>query len=168
MAAALVQRLMLGSHREIAGTVYGTIVVMGTIVAGSRESAADPWGLAVITSATVVVLWVAHVYSHALADSIYRSQPLDRRHLSTIAGHEISIPLAAVPPVGALVLAAADVVQPRSAVWIALGIGVATLVLQGIRYARIERLGAVGTATAVSLNLALGLLIVGLKALVFH
>lgn len=95
MAAAPVRRLVLGSHREIAGTVYGTTVVMATVVAGSRDSAADPWGLAVITGATVVVLWLAHVYSGALADSINRSQPLNRRQLGAIAGQEISIPLAA-------------------------------------------------------------------------
>src|SRR3954449_2269214 len=124
VAAAPVRRLVLGSHREIAGTVYGTTVVMATVVAGSRDSAADPWGLAVITGATVVVLWLAHVYSGALADSINRSQPLNRRQLGAIAGQEISIPLAAVAPVGALALAGADVVQLRTAVWVALGIGV--------------------------------------------
>jgi hypothetical protein len=168
MAAVPLRRLVLGSHREIAGTVYGTTVVMATVVAGSRDSAADPWGLAVITGATVVVLWLAHVYSGALADSINRSQPLNRRQLGAIAGQEISIPLAAVAPVGALALAGADVVQLRTAVWVALGIGVATLVIQGLRYARIERLGRLGTATAVCLNLALGLFIVALNALLVH
>ena len=66
--------LIFGSAGKIAGTVYGTIVVMATVTAGSNGEQTDAWRLAVVVTVTVLVLWIAHVYSHALAESIERSQ----------------------------------------------------------------------------------------------
>ena len=42
------------------------------------------------------------------------------------------------------------------------------LVVQGFRYARLERLSALGTTILVSLNLGLGLALVLLKVIVVH
>ena len=56
----------------------------------------------------------------------------------------------------------------QTAVWVALGFGVATLGVQGARYARIEELGRTGTLAAIAVNLFLGLVMVGLKALLAH
>ena len=71
-------------------------------------------------------------------------------------------------PVAALVLAAVGVLGEQTAVWLALGIGVVTLGVQGRRYATVEQLDRTGTVTAVALNVFLGLVIVGLKALLAH
>lgn len=70
------RRVVLGAGESVAGTVYGTIVVMGVIVAGA-DVARDAWRLAVIVGATVVVLWVAHVYADAIGESIERARRLD-------------------------------------------------------------------------------------------
>ena len=56
----------------------------------------------------------------------------------------------------------------QTAVWLALGIGVVTLGVQGARYAAVEQLDRTGTLTAVAVNVLLGLVIVGLKALLAH
>jgi hypothetical protein len=48
------------------------------------------------------------------------------------------------------------------------GIGVATLTLEGLSYARLERLNLTATIATVAVNLALGVTIVLLKALVAH
>jgi hypothetical protein len=40
--------------------------------------------------------------------------------------------------------------------------------VQGVRYAQVEELGRTGTAVALGVNVLLGLVIVGLKALVTH
>jgi hypothetical protein len=53
-------------------------------------------------------------------------------------------------------------------VWIAFGLGLAVLAAQGIVFARIERLGRLGTLVVVSANLGLGVMLVGLKLLVSH
>ena len=54
------------------------------------------------------------------------------------------------------------------AIWLALGLGVAALAAQGVRYARLERLSTTGTAVVVGLNLVLGLSLVILKVIVVH
>ena len=50
-------------------------------------------------------------------------------------------------------LGAVDLIEGRTAVWLAIAAGVVTLAVQGLRYARVERLGAAGTLLSVSANL---------------
>ena len=139
-----IRRLLFGSADRIAGTVYGTIVTMATVTAGASAEQTDAWRLAVIVGATVFVLWIAHVYSHALGESLELERRLDRAELAAVARRELSIPEAALAPVAALVLAALGVLGEQTAVWLALGIGVATLAIQGGRYATLEQLGRSG------------------------
>ena len=162
------KQLLFGSTGGIAGTVYGTIVVMATVTAGSNGEQTDAWRLAVVVVVTVLVLWAAHVYSHTLAESLERRRRLDWAELGSVARRELSIPAAAVAPVAALVLGALGVLGERTAVWLALGIGVVTLAVQGRRYATVEQLERTGTLAVIALNVCLGLVIVGLKALLAH
>ena len=122
---------MLGHPQSIAGTVYGTIVVMATVTAGSHGESTEAWALAVAVAVTVLVLWLAHVYSHTLAESLERRRRLDAAEFVALARREASIPLAAVLPVVTLLLAVVGVLRIQTAAWIALGLGVATLAVQG-------------------------------------
>jgi hypothetical protein len=162
-----VSRIVFGSRDTIAGTVYGTIVVMGAIAAGAGKDA-DAGKLAAAVSATVLVLWIAHVYSHALGETVKLGRRLDWPELRSVGRRELAIVLAAVVPVTALVLGELGVLREVTAGWVAMGFGLATLLLQGIRYAAVERLGGLGTAVTVAINLSLGLVIVGLKAVLGH
>jgi hypothetical protein len=141
---------------------------MGTVTAGSKSGTVNAWQLAAVVVTTVLVLWIAHVYAHALAESITAGRRLDRPTAVAIVRRELAIPLAAVAPVGALVLGGLDVLRESTAVWLALGLGLAALAVQGMRYARIERLSGRATALILAVNLLLGLVIVGLKALLAH
>ena len=161
-------RFLRSSSSEIAGVVYGTIVTMGAITAGTRGGTPDAAGLAGIVAGTVLVLWLAHVYSDTLAESISRGRRLDRKEFLAVAREELAIPLAAVVPIGALVLGAAGLFKESTAIWLAMIFGLLTLAVEGIRYATVERLGAVATIVTVGLNVALGLIIVGLKAGLGH
>jgi hypothetical protein len=158
---------VFGTAESIAGTVYGTIVVMGAITAGAH-AAGSPWRLAAIVAGTVVVLWIAHVYSHGLGEAIALGRRLDREELFSVTRRELAIPLAAVAPVTALVLGGLGVLREATSIWIALLLGLATLAVQGFRYAGLEGLGRGATAASVALNVALGLVIVALKVLVGH
>jgi hypothetical protein len=60
------------------------------------------------------------------------------------------------------------VFDETTAVWLALAIGLMTLAVEGLRFARLQRLALTGTIVAISLNLALGLTIVALKVAVEH
>jgi hypothetical protein len=116
----------------------------------------------------VLVLWIAHVYAHGLGESLQLGRRLDAAELGAVAGRELAIPLAAVAPTTILALGAVGLFRGSTAVWLADGICVATLAVQGLRYAALERLGRLGTLTSVALNLALGLTIVALKVVVAH
>jgi len=160
--------LVFGSRRTIAGTVYGTIVVLAALAAGGKAFQNDLWHLIALVDVTVLVLWIAHVYSHGLGESLQLGRRLDAAELGAIAGRELAIPLSAVAPTAILVLGALGVFKGTTAIWLADGICVLALAVQGLRYALLERLTTVGTLISVALNLALGLTIVGLKVLVSH
>lgn len=162
------KRIAVGRGRPVAGTVYGTIVVMATLAAGSRGADTHTTRLAVIVAVTVLVLWVAHVYSHVLAESLQRGRRLDVAEFADVARRELAMPAAATAPIATLVLASFGLLGEQTAVWVALGFGVATLAFQGARYAALEQLGRGGTALLVALNVCLGLVIVGLEAALAH
>ena len=166
--AEALTRLVFGSRRSIAGTVYGTIVVLAALSAGGKAFEHDLWHLAAIVVTTVLVLWIAHVYAHGLGESLQLGRRLDAAELGAVAGRELAIPLAAVAPTTILALGAVGLFRGSTAVWLADGICVATLAVQGLRYAALERLGRLGTLTSVALNLALGLTIVALNVVVAH
>lgn len=163
-----VKTLVLGTRERIAGAVYGTIVVLATLAAGATAYQYDLWRLGAVVSASVLILWIAHAYAHALGESLTLGRRLTRAELRAIAAREVAIPLASILPLAAIALGALEVLRDATAVWLALALGVATLAVQGVRYARLERLSPIGTLVAVALNLSLGLAIVGLKVLLAH
>jgi len=159
--------LLFGRERGIAGTVYGTVVVMAT-VAGESELDAGPWRLATLVASTVLVIWVGHMYADGLAECIHRQRLLVRDEVLEVVARELTIPLAAIGPVAALVAGALDIIPTSTAVNLAFGIGLLTLAAQGLRFARTQRLTGAGTLAAVGVNLVLGLLVVALKTLIAH
>lgn len=159
--------LAFGIGGRVASIVYGTVVAMATVTA-AYATENHPWKIAVVMWSTAFVLWIAHLYAHGLSESLSEGHRLDRLELTSIAGRESGILLAAVGPGIALILGAVGVFAERTAVWLALGIGLATLAAEGIRYARLERLGPLITLAVVASNLALGVLVVLLKVAVAH
>ena len=168
LVARRLHAIVLGSGETIAGAIYGTIVVMATIVAGGANQGIGAWELAVAVAVTTVVLGLAHLYAELVAGGIERHRSLTQAERAGVWRREIAIPLAAALPVTVLVLGAAGVLDESAAVWTALAIGIATLGVQGLRYARIERLGPGRTIASVAVNLALGLVMVALKAAISH
>ena len=153
---------------RLSGLIYGTIIVLAVVVAGAKAYSHDAAKIAGLMAVTSVVFWLAHVYAHSLAQTIARNEHLSLSELRHIAGREGSIIGAALPPLAALLLGAFGLVSTRVAVWAALGAGLAVLAVTGIIYARVERLGWLGTLAVVAANLGLGAALVGLKLLVTH
>jgi hypothetical protein len=162
------KRLVLGARQTIAGTVYGTIVVLASLTAGAKAFQDNLWRLVAVAGATTLVLWLGHVYAHGLGESLNFGRRLTGTELAAIARRELSIPLAAVLPLAVVALGAAGLLRDSTALWLAFGVGLATLAAQGVRYARVERLGLAGTIISVALNLSLGLVIVAMKVIVLH
>jgi hypothetical protein len=134
------KRLIAGDRQTIAGTVYGTIIVMSVLAAGGKAYEHQLWHLVVLVGVSVVVLSLAHVYSHGLGESLNLGRRITLGELSSIARREYSTVAAAILPLVAVGLGAAGVLSPRTAVRLALWLGVAALTVQAIRYARLERL----------------------------
>jgi hypothetical protein len=159
--------VFFGVGRGIASTVYGTIVVMATLSA-AYATEKDPWRLASIVGSTAIVLWIAHLYSHALSETIAHGARPNRRGMLAIARVELGILLAAATPVVALALGASGVMRETAAVWLALSIGLVTLAVEGLRFARLEHFGLTKTLIATAVNISLGLVVVLLKITVEH
>ena len=153
---------------RLAGFIYGTIIVLSVLVAGSRAFPGDAGHIAVLVAVTSLVFWLAHVYAHGLAHSVIHDEHLSLDELARIARREGSIIEAAVPPLAALLLGAFGVVSTKTAVWIAFGIGLAVLAVQGVVFARVERLSWPGALLVVAANVGLGVALVGLKVFVAH
>jgi hypothetical protein len=153
---------------RLGGFIYGTIIVLAVVVAGARAYEHEAGHIAGLVAVTVSVFWLAHVYADSLAHSVAHDEHLSLAELRRIARHEASIIEAAVPPIAALLLGAFGIVSTELAVWAAVGLGLVVLCAQGITFARVERLGPLGTLAVVAANLGLGVLLVGLKLLVSH
>ena len=151
---------------RLGGFIYGTIVVLAVVVAGARAYPHGAGKIAVLAAVTSVVFWVAHVYSHSVAYAVSHDRHLSLATLGRIARREASLLEAAVPPVAALLLGAVGVLSTQSAVWVAVAVGLVVLAVQGIVFARVERLGWLGTMAIVGANVALGVVLIGLKLLV--
>jgi hypothetical protein len=153
---------------RLAGFIYGTIVVLAVIAAGAKAYPGRPGRVALLVVVTSGVFWLAHVYAHALGESVARDRHLERADLARIARHEGAMVEAALPAIVALLLGAAGVLSTGTAVWVAFALGLGVLAAQGIVFARVERLGTLATLGVVAANLGLGVLLVGLKVFVTH
>ena len=160
--------LALGARERIAGSVYGTIVVLALLADEADAFGHELWKLEAIVLASVLILWLAHTYAHGLGESIRLGRRLTSEELAVIVSRELAIPLASVLPLLAVTIGVLRAVPDSTAVWVAIGIGAVTLAVQGLRFARLERLTLLGTIAAVAVNLSLVLVIVGLKVLVSH
>jgi hypothetical protein len=153
---------------RLAGFVYGTIVALSVLIAGTRAYRHEPGHIAALVLVTSVVFWLAHVYAHALGESVVRERRLTLAELRNVGRHEAAIIEAALVPVAALLLGALGVISTTASVWLALALGLAVLAVQGLVFARLERLSLTGTLVIVSVNLALGVALICLKLLVGH
>jgi hypothetical protein len=154
--------------RDLAGFVYGTIVVLSVIVAGVKAFPHGPGHVAVLVAVTTVVFWLAHVYAHGLGFSIGHDVHLSFAELRGIAGREAAILGAGIPPELALVLGAFGLLSEATAAWLAMGLGMVVLGAAGVVFARVERLRPLSALAVVLANLTLGLVLIALKVLISH
>jgi hypothetical protein len=153
---------------RLGGFIYGTVVALAVIIASARSYEHAPGHIALLVAATSAGLWAAHVYAHGVGESVARDQHLSLAELGHIARREGSIVEAAVPSLVILVAGALGLVSDSVAIWGALVAGMVVLAAQGILFARVERLGWLGTTAVVCANLLLGFGIILVKLLVTH
>ncbi len=162
-----ISRLAFGDGAEVAAVLYGTVVVMAALT-DAYATERHPAKLALVVLSSALVIWVAHLHAHAIAQSLAAQRRLTLADLAHVAREELGILLAAGPPAVALVAGALGIIDETVAVWCALALGVAILAGEGVRYARLERLGPLAALVPVGINIGLGLVIVALKVAFDH
>ena len=149
---------------DTAGAIYGTIVAMA-LIAGA---AADPGhgGLLWLTVATLFVFWLAHVYAQTLSHHLKGAKRLEWPAVKAAMVEEWPLLEGPIPLLVVLALGELHVLEGRTAIRLALWIGVIELVTWGILYARRQQWGWLPAATAGAVNGLLGLAIVFLEVVV--
>jgi len=155
--------LALGPRERIAGSVYGTIVVLAVLADGSERLRARS-----LEARRAGSCLCSHPLDRAYLRARTRREPqareaAHRKELAAIISHELAIPLASVLLLAAISFGALCVVDDSTAVWTAVVLGAVTLAIRGVRFARLERLSLAETVAAVAINLSLVVMIVALK-----
>ncbi|HWQ02157.1 MAG TPA: hypothetical protein VN449_08600 [Gaiellaceae bacterium] len=158
----------LAMGERLAGFVYGTILTLSVVVAGARAFPHDPAHVAELVAVTSLVFWLAHVYAHWLGESVSHGRHLSFADLRRVMSREWSLVEAAVPPIAALLLGAAGLLSESASVWLAFGLGLGVLFVEGVVFARVERLRLIPGVLVVLANLGFGALLVALKLVLGH
>ena len=153
---------------RLAGYIYGTIVALSVVVEGARAYPEHPADVAAFVAVTSIVFWLAHVYAHWVGHTVTRGGRLSLGELRHLAWRELPLIEAALLPMLALVLGEVGLVSVSHCYWLAVGLGMILLVGQGVRFARLERLGFLASCGVVAANGLLGLLLIGLKLVASH
>jgi hypothetical protein len=163
-ATARTSRRGILRRRDTAGAIYGTIAAMA-VIAGSAASPSHGKTLW-LTVATLLVFWLAHVYAQALSHHLRGARRLDWAIVRAAMAEEWPLLEGPLPLLLALALGSLGVLEERSAIRLALWLGVADLVTWGILYARRREWGWLTALTAGAVNGLFGLLIVLLEVVV--
>lgn len=159
--------LLAEVHLSTEEGIYGLILVAG-LVAVAGASGLTPLRALAFILVTVIVFWVAHVFSGTVAEHSAHPGLSLRASFKMARKRSRGLLVSVVPPAVPLVLGATGLVGTLTADWIALWVIVAVLALLGyLTYARRgapvhkRLLAAVCTA-------ALGFVIIIAKALLHH
>lgn len=146
---------------DAASAIYGTILAGSVLVAVGG----GPGVRLVAVVATGIVFWLAHAHVALMRRVVRRGEHVHVDEVRRALAEEWPLVQAGVTPAAPLVLAWLGVVSTATAVSLGLALCLVGLVAWGIAIARAARLGPRQTAIAVGVNLALGLALVALKAI---
>jgi hypothetical protein len=111
---------------DAAAAIYGSILVTALVTAlGHAEH--DALTLALSVASTMVVFYLAHVWSAMVGERIARPRDLSVKHLADLAREEWPMLEAGAVSLGVLLLAEAGVFSTRTGVDLAMWLGVANL-----------------------------------------
>ena len=164
---AAARRAERRAHADYTGGVYGSLLAASVVIGAGTLGAFPRAQLVLLVLLTGVVFWIAHVHAQLFGARLAQ-QVLDRRTVLHVCRDEWPIVKAAVPPAAAVAVSPLLGLDVQGAVWLAVCVAVAGQVGWSVAAAR--RAGAswrLLIATA-SVNLLLGLLIIGCKIALKH
>ena len=147
--------------------VYGLILAT-TVIAVSRETASSPDAgrTAAAVMVAAVVFWLAHAYANLLGIAVSEDHRLTRGDVADALRRNWSLVEVAFPLVLVLALGAIGVISDRSALVAATVIALVELATAGGYGAVRQGAGPLGTILSAVIALALGTVVVLLKALI--
>jgi hypothetical protein len=112
---------------NVAGAIYGQILVTSFVAALSEVVDVDAGEIFTSLLVTMLVFWLAHVYADAVAQRLEREDSLTWREVWSIAKYEWPGLQAAVPALVAVGLGWAGALSTLTAVRLAIALGVVAL-----------------------------------------
>ncbi len=148
-------------NMDSAAAIYGVITATAVIGAGAKHVPLT--NVLLLTIATLLILWVAHVYTKALSHHMRGGTQLRFATISEGMAEESPMLFAPALSILILLLGIFGVMDEHDAARLAIWIGVAQLIAWGIVYARRQGWGWRTSALAGAVNGAFGLIIVILE-----
>ncbi|WAZ19438.1 hypothetical protein STRCI_000493 [Streptomyces cinnabarinus] len=166
-AARAARRAERRAHADFTGGVYGSLLAASVVLGAGSLGNFPRVELVVLLLLTGIVFWLAHVHAKLFGERLAR-HALDRRTVLLVCREEWPILRAALPPALAIAISPLLGLDVQGAVWLALCVAVVGQVSWSVRAA--QRVGASWRLVVISasVNLLLGLLIVGVKLFVKH
>jgi len=116
---------------NFAAAVYGSILAAG-VVASLDVGAVSDADMTIALGGTMLVFWLAHVWSEAIADRMHDPSPYTWGRLRAAAAWHWPMVQAALGPLAALLLADVGAWSLDTAVAVALAVSVAQLIGWGV------------------------------------
>jgi hypothetical protein len=148
---------------DTAGAIYGTITA--TAVIAATVGHATPRQVLGVTVATVLVLWLAHVYAHALAHHLRGATSVQWSAIVRAMGEERPMLVAPLPAFVLLLLGVLGLLDEERSIRLALWAGVLQLIGWGLAFARRQGWGWPAATVAGLVNGVFGLAVVLLEVL---
>jgi hypothetical protein len=145
------------------GAIYGTIVA-SAVIAAAAAGGKSPALILTAAVATLLVFWLAHVYSDFL-DHQLRHGRSSLKVLASVMGRELSMLAAPAASIVCLLLGTVGVLDEEVAVRLALWAGVLQLVGWGIDAGRLRGRGWAPALLIGLINGAFGMAIIVLEVL---
>ncbi|MER6155211.1 hypothetical protein ABT147_06655 [Streptomyces sp. NPDC001868] len=155
------------ARADYTGGVYGSMLASSVIIGAGTLGAYPRVELVLLLLLTGLVFWIAHVHAQLFGARLAQRGP-SRRVVLEACREEWPIVNAAVPPAAAVAVSPLLGLDVPGALWLALSVAVAGQVSWSAAAARRADASWGLVAVTASVNLLLGLLIIGFKLYLTH
>jgi hypothetical protein len=115
----------------VSSATYGTVLIIAALVVVDADDVASGWGWSLVTGVGVAT-WVAHLFAEVLGHHV-RNPKFNRGHEVRMAMTDgFPILIAAVVPAVILGFGSVGVLEPRQALWFAVGAALLQLIGLGV------------------------------------
>lgn len=151
---------------NLARAIYGYILATSLVAAFSEDDDYSTTEVAVSVFVTGLVFWLAHVYASLLGERYAAGRRLTRSEIGAEFYAEWPLVQAFIPSIAVLLLGTIGLLSDDTAVWLAIAVGLAALLLWSLEIGRRERLSPLELAGMVLVNALFGAAVIVLKVVV--